>query len=136
METLSLQTSLPHPSNILSLYESVGWSAYTVNPQSLFRAIENSRYRYFLWARGQLIGLLRAISDGESIVYVQDLLIHPDYQRKGLGKSLLQQLQKDTASIRQLVLLTDNRPEVAAFYKNCGLSPAQSAGCACYLLVR
>lgn len=136
MESISLQTNLPQLPDILALYESVGWTAYTANPQILFRAVENCRYRYFLWKGGQLIGLLRAVGDGETIVYVQDLLIHPDYQRKGLGRTLLNRLRTDTAHIRQLVLLTDNSPETTAFYESCGLFPAQKAGCICFLKIQ
>lgn len=136
MESVSLQINLPQLSDVLALYESVGWTAYTANPQALYQAVENSWYRYFLWKREKLIGLLRAVSDGQTIVYVQDLLIHPDYQRKGLGKALLTRLREDTTHIRQLVLLTDNSPEITAFYKNCGLFPAQKAGCICFLKIQ
>lgn len=133
MDSIVIETGLPALAEILDLYKSVGWAAYTAEPEALYRAVQNSRYRYFVRQNGQLIGLLRAVGDGETIVYVQDILIRPEHQRKGFGKALLQRLREESAQIRQFVLLTDDRPDTAAFYERCGLIPAQKAGCACFL---
>lgn len=133
MDSIVIETGLPALAEILDLYKSVGWAAYTAEPEALYRAVQNSRHRYFVRQNGQLIGLLRAVGDGETIVYVQDILIRPEHQRKGFGKALLQQLREESAQIRQFVLLTDDRPDKAAFYERCGLIPAQKAGCACFL---
>lgn len=133
MESIILELHVPTEAELVSLYESVGWTAYTDEPEILFRAVKNSRYRYFLRSGGHLVGLLRAVGDGETIVYLQDLLIHPVHQRKGLGKFLLECLRKDTASIRQLVLLADCDPKLSAFYQSCGLLSAKEAGCQCFV---
>ena len=133
MHSIELTAALPALPALLDLYESVGWTAYTAEPERLLRAVQNSRFRYFLRENGRLIGLLLAVGDGETILYVQDILIRPEYQRKGLGRVLLRQLRADAAHIRQLVLLTDDRPETAAFYESCGFRPAGQAGCVCYL---
>ena len=37
----------------------------------------------------RLVGLVRVVGDGASIAYVQDLLVHPDWQRRGIGARLL-----------------------------------------------
>ena len=64
---------------VLSLYESVGWAAYTRDPELLTRAIRSSSF--VVTARdeqGRLVGLARAISDDATICYLQDILVAPD----------------------------------------------------------
>ncbi|MFR3468483.1 MAG: hypothetical protein ACLTTF_02940 [Oscillospiraceae bacterium] len=31
------------------------------------------------WADGNLVGIIRAVGDGASILYVQDILLYPEY---------------------------------------------------------
>ena len=107
-------------SHIVQLYDSVGWSTYTSKPLELLKGISNSSYVVTCWIDGQLIGLLRAMSDDFSILYIQDILVHPDHQRKGVGRGLVKRCLASYDHVRQKVLLTDNRPEQLAFYKSLG----------------
>ena len=60
---------------LVDLYESVGWSAYTRQPEVLAHAVRNSSFVVAARdERGQLLGLARAISDDSTICYVQDVL--------------------------------------------------------------
>ena len=68
---------------LLKLYNSVGWSAYTNNIDSLSKAIQGSSYVCSVWNKDALIALIRCISDDASIMYVQDVLVDPKYQKKG-----------------------------------------------------
>ncbi|MDR2703575.1 MAG: GNAT family N-acetyltransferase [Cellulomonadaceae bacterium] len=106
---------------ITALYDSVGWSAYTKDPDGLLRGIGNS-YMVAI-ARGddgQLLGLARILSDGETIVYLQDILVTPAAQGQGIGRALLAALQKNGPQVRQWVLLTDSEPGQRAFYESLG----------------
>lgn len=73
---------------ILALYDSVGWTAYTERPAMLRQAIERSLCVLAAYQDGTLVGLARAVGDGVSIVYVQDILVSPPYQRRGIGSAL------------------------------------------------
>lgn len=115
----------PSPSELHDLYQSVGWFAYTRHMDQLVRGV--ARSTFVLTARneqGKLIGLVRALSDGETIVYVQDLLVSPDHQRQGVGRALLLRLLHETKGIRQTVLITDDTASLRAFYESCGLTEA------------
>ena len=65
---------------ILSLYRSVGWSAYTDHPDTLRKGFENSLLTLAAYRGGQLLGLLRAVGDGYTMVFVQDILVFPEHQ--------------------------------------------------------
>ena len=60
---------------VLPLYESAGWVSYTNAPEKLARAFSHSLLTIAAWDGDKLIGLLRAVGDGETIVFIQDLLV-------------------------------------------------------------
>lgn len=106
---------------LLNLYDSVGWTTYTRNPDLLRQALGGAHR--VVTARlddGQLVGLARSISDGATIAYLQDVLIHPDHQRSGLGRSLVTTLFDTYTDVRQRVLITDAEPGQRAFYESLG----------------
>ena len=105
---------------LCSLYDAVGWSTYTREPERLLAAIEGAHFLVVAWEGDRLIGLARAISDDVSIAYVQDILVRPSHQGQGLGRRLLQAVLDRYPHVRQKVLLTDDRPEQLRFYAALG----------------
>jgi GNAT superfamily N-acetyltransferase len=121
---------------LLALYEDAGWTAYTEDPERLERALANSTRVVSAWDGECLVGLARAISDGEHIVYVQDLLVLTSYRRRGLGSTLLRELLAPYEHVRQTVLLADDSPELGAFYRALGFEPARRSGMMAFVLLK
>jgi ribosomal protein S18 acetylase RimI-like enzyme len=115
-------TSSPFPPlpQLLDLYNAVGWTAYTRDEAGLEKAIRNSTYVVSAWDGEQLVGLARCLSDDASIFYLQDILVHPDHQRRGIGRRLLENCLERFAHVRTKVLLTDDEERQHAFYKSLG----------------
>ena len=111
--------SVDRPS-LLDLYDAVGWSVYTRQPDRLVAAIEQSSHVVVAYQGDRLVGLARCVSDGVTIVYIQDILVHPDCQRRGLGRVLVQDCLDRYEDVRQKVLLTDDRQSQLAFYASLG----------------
>lgn len=107
---------------LVELYNAVGWLAYTNDEQrpKLQRAILNSTYVVTAWNGSQLVGLARCISDDVSIYYLQDILIHPDFQRHGVGRRLLQNCLERFKHVRMQVLMTDDEERQKKFYESLG----------------
>ena len=118
---------------ILSLYGSVGWIAYTEHPETLRAGFENSLLVLAAYEGETLIGLLRAVGDGQTVVLLQDILVLPAYQRRGVGTALVREALQRFKAVRQVHLVTDDRPETAAFYASLGFRPLQSLGCKGYM---
>ena len=114
---------------ILRLYSSVGWTAYTDAPEILRQGFEHSLLTLAAYENGQLVGLIRTVGDGYTIVFVQDLLVFPEHQRKGIGAALLQAVLDRFSHVRQMELATDDTPKTIAFYKSLGFSPMSEIGC-------
>lgn len=43
---------------------------------------------------GEIVGMGRLVGDGARIFYIQDVFIKPEYQRKGIGKLIVEKLIK------------------------------------------
>ena len=77
----------------------------------------------------QLLGIIRAVGDGHTIVFVQDILVCPEHQRKGIGSTLLQAILDRYSHVRQIELATANTPNTIAFYKSMGFQEMSEIGC-------
>ena len=118
---------------ILNLYAAVGWTNYTNKPDMVKKAYENSLLTFGAYDGDKLVGVIRTVGDGASIVFVQDLLVLPEYQRQGIGTQLLRRIMDHFSSVYQMELMTDNTPETAAFYRSVGFIKADDMGCCAFL---
>ena len=119
---------------IFPLYEAVGWTNYTSNPIMLQNALEHSLF--ILTARdeeGKLIGFLRAVGDGYSILYIQDIIVLPEYQRQGIGTQLLRQTLEYFNEVYQIILTTDSEVKTIAFYEANGFIALSKYGCTSFM---
>ena len=104
---------------LVNLFGSVGWKTAEY-PNRLYLAIKNSDYVMTVWEKEKLIGLISAISDGYIIVFITYLLVHPDYQKRGLGKIMMQDFLKKFDGFGRRILTTELDKE--EFYKKSGFS--------------
>lgn len=119
--------------NVLFLYSDAGWSSYTKEPSALAEGISNSLKVITAWHQDLLVGLIRAVGDGATIVYIQDLLVLKDYQGQHIGSRLLQAILAEFRSVRQIVLITDQDPRLIAFYKKNKLAKVADMDCVAFI---
>lgn len=120
---------------LTELYQAVGWSAYTEDQALMEALLPASSYHVAAYEDGKLLGLLRAVTDGVSIVFIQDLLVHPAAQRQGIGTALMRRCVQRYHKVRQIHLCTDQKDEKAqAFYLSLGMLEASTVEMACYTL--
>lgn len=118
---------------IKALYTAVGWTNYTDRPQMLKRAYEKSLLKLGAYDGDKLVGIIRTVGDGESIVFVQDILVLPQYQRKGIGTQLMRAVMERFCDVYQMELMTDNTEKTIAFYQSLGFVRADEYGCCAFL---
>ena len=105
---------------VLELYEAVGWTTYTKNPEKLKYALYNSAFVLVFSEGNEVRGLVRCVSDDHTICYIQDILVNPAYQRHGIGHKLLTKVLENYAHVRQVVLMTDYEEGQRNFYESLG----------------
>lgn len=115
----------------LDLYEleelcnAVGWARRPI--RKVKKAIQHSYLVVTMWeqrgARRRLVGFSRATSDHAFNATIWDVVVHPDFQGRGLGKELMGQLIKKLRSedISNVTLFAD--PQVVEFYRSLGFMP-------------
>ena len=119
---------------VLPLYEAVGWTNYTQNPTMLKAAYKNSLHILgALNEEEKLVGVLRAVGDGASILFIQDILVTPEYQHQGIGTKLLQQTLEKYKNVYQIQLTTDNSMKKISFYESNGFTSLTSLNCVSFM---
>lgn len=118
---------------ITNLYQSVGWTNYLERIGILEEAYANSLCVIGAYDNEKLVGIIRAVGDGLTIVFVQDIIILPEYQRKGIGTKLLKAVMDKYSDVYQMELLTDNTEKTKAFYRSVGFSASDDMGCVAFI---
>jgi ribosomal protein S18 acetylase RimI-like enzyme len=109
---------------IVDLYKSVGWWKERYDPKAINDMIKGS----FAFAvaietkSNKTIAMGRLISDGISDAYIQDLVVLPEFRKRGIGKSILRFLLEFCLNkkIEWIGLIAE--PGQDGFYKSLGFS--------------
>ncbi|MFT4703894.1 MAG: GNAT superfamily N-acetyltransferase [Bradymonadia bacterium] len=117
----TIDNTPPHLEQAIALYESVGWSSYTAEPDALHSALAHSTWLRCLYEDDVLVALARVVSDDATMAYLQDVLVHPEHQRRGHGQALVEAAMERFAHCRQFILMTDDDAKQTAFYESLGL---------------
>ena len=115
--------------DVLHLYQAVGWTNYTNQPQMLAQALTHSLAIYLARDGEKIVGLVRLVGDGFSSVFVQDLIVLPSYQRQGIGSTLMKQALADYKDAYQVQLATEQTEKNLGFYRSLGFETLSSFQC-------
>lgn len=114
---------------ILPLYDAVGWTAYTRDPAALRNGFVHSLLVLAAYEGDELLGVIRAVGDGFTIVFIQDVLVYPERQRQGVGTALVEAVLDRYGDVRQIELATDDNEKTKAFYRSMGFHTLSELGC-------
>lgn len=118
---------------IIALYEDAGWINYVERSYMLEKAYKNSLLVMGAYENNRLVGVIRAVGDGASIVLIQDIIVLREFQRRGIGSMLMNSVIQRYKDVYQMQLMTDNTPKTIAFYKSLGFMPSDEMGCVAFL---
>ena len=115
--------------DVLHLYQAVGWTNYTHQPEMLEQALPHSLAVYLAFDGEKIVGLIRLVGDGFSSVFVQDLIVLPTYQRQGIGRALMKQALGDFKGAYQVQLVTEQTEKNVGFYRSIGFETLSTYDC-------
>ena len=111
------------------LYDAVGWGAYDEEVSEL--ALKNTIYSVSVYDNNEIVGYGRLIGDGIVFLYIHDIMVKPEYQGKGIGKSIMNKL------VERIYKLKEINPDLRAylgaskgkedFYRKCGFITREEA---------
>lgn len=119
---------IPARDELVALYGSVGWSSCAKDVKLLEKGLRGSLRLVTARFGGRLVGLARVVGDGATIVYLQDVLVHPDHQRTGLGRKLVDEVLRPFHGVRQIVLLVGAEEYQRKFCESLGFAELPGAG--------
>jgi len=106
-----------------NLFLSVEWLSGRY-PEKLKVAMRNSDTVLSAWHEGQLVGLINALDDGILTAYIHYLLVHPSFQKQGVGKELVLRIREIYKDYLRIVLICDKKE--IPFYQNCGFEVGEN----------
>jgi len=89
------------------------------------KMIDNADITITAWDKDKLVGIARAITDYSYCCYLSDLAVDKEYQRKGIGKDLINELRKQLSDEISLLLLS--APNAMDYYPHVGFNKANNA---------
>jgi GNAT superfamily N-acetyltransferase len=106
---------------VIDIYRANAWSSAD-KPLALMAALRNSHSLVTARIGGKLVGLGNAISDGHLVVYFPHMLVHPSFQRRGVGKRMMACMLERYAGFHQQMLTADG--DAVQFYESLGFARA------------
>lgn len=108
--------------SIKDIYRKESWNSYLKDDEKLIRAFDKSLYTMGAFDDYKLIGFIRCVGDGEHILIVQDLIVAPEYQKRGIGTYLFKTILQKYSEARMFIVITDiEDPVDNKFYQSFNL---------------
>ncbi len=112
-------------SRIIHLYRAAGWWQKEEKPNDLKTVdaiIANSFCFVIAKSEGEIIGMGRAISDGVSDAYIQDVTVLEEHRGQGYGKGIVRKLVKQLREQKLQWVGLISEPGYESFYTALGFA--------------
>ena len=105
---------------VQQLFLSINWQSGNY-PERLYKALMNSSTVLTAWDDEKLVGLRRVLDDTEMLAQIHSVLVHPDYQGKGIAGKMLEYIKEKYKNFLYLEAMPEDRKNVS-FYEKHGFS--------------
>ena len=107
---------------LTALFNVVGWERRTADRDRLAQLVRGSLYVVSAWDGDRLVGFARGISDGATNAYISTVAVLPEYQKRGIGRKVIQRLVANRDGI-QFVLHANERAYPFYLHLDLGFEP-------------
>ena len=98
---------------LIDIFKSLGWNK---NPEDITDAFKNSYY-VTAYHNDTLVAFARAISDNQYYTGIYDVIVNPQYQKKGIAKEMMKMLLRKFKGTYFFLSYTEGNRD---FYEKCG----------------
>jgi ribosomal protein S18 acetylase RimI-like enzyme len=119
MESMEIRTHRERPISpraVRELYDHVGWTR-PASEEALAEVLKAGP-AVGAWDGDKLVGFVRALSDGYLVAYVEDVMVHEEYRRSGVGENLMTRLLEEIGGVAKVNLFCEE--PVVKFYEGRG----------------
>lgn len=94
--SVKVEARVPTPLEYAKLRDSARWSK--IDLKTIERGLKNSVFSVCATFENEVIGCGRVIGDGALYFYVQDIIVAPAFQKKGIGEFIMNEIMKFLAA--------------------------------------
>ena len=109
-------------SELLMLYKNAGW--WEERKEQDIEEMLKQDMSIGVWNDNNLIGIARAVSDGKFRAYIEDVVIHNEFQKTGMGTKLVSKLLDELSHIDTISLFCGE--DLISFYEKHTFKLSQS----------
>ena len=102
---------------VQQLFLSVNWVSGNY-PKRLYKALMNSSTVLTVWDDDFLVGLIRVLDDTEMLAQIHYVLVHPDYQGKGIASKMLEYIKEKYKDFMYLEVMPEDKKNMSFYRKN------------------
>ncbi|QTN21434.1 GNAT family N-acetyltransferase [Rhizobacter sp. AJA081-3] len=103
------------------LLVGAGWDRQVATPEEFALLVTQSQLSLVAVREGEVVGFLRALTDGLTNGYISMVVVHPAYQRQGVGRALVLAAMGNNERMTW-VLRAGRSDGLATFYEKLGFS--------------
>ena len=105
---------------VQELFLSVNWVSGKY-PERLYKALMNSSTVLTVWDDEKLVGLTRVLDDTEMLAQIHYVLVHPDYQGRGIAGKMIEYIKEKYKDFFYIEAMPENKKNVP-FYQKYGFA--------------
>ena len=110
--------------DIILVFEKSSINRPIGNKNRIKSMFDNSNLIISAWDQDKLVGLCRALTDFSYCCYLSDLAVDMDYQRQGIGRTMIDLVKKELSDEVALILLS--APSSMLFYPKVGFGKIEN----------
>ena len=127
---IQIKENNPNVEEFNQLYNAVGWGAYENHITQ--KALENTFYSVSIYEDDGIIGYGRMIGDTICFLYIQDVMVMPEYQGRQIGTMVMNKLLEKVKEVKRenpnLRVYLGASKDREAFYEKFGFVKRTDAG--------
>ena len=119
------ETKMVHAADVARVFEQSGIRRPYQDIARIQHMIDHADLLVTAWVNNHMIGVARALTDFCYCCYLSDLAVDTQYQGQGIGKKLIERVQRRIGDETALILLS--APEAMQFYPKLGFERSERA---------
>lgn len=109
---------------IIAVLDSSGIKRPTTDPTRIKKMFDQSNLVISAWKDGVLIGVARSLTDFSYCCYLSDLAVKKEFQKSGIGKTLIELTQQAIGDNCMLLLLSAD--DAMGYYPKVGFDKVEN----------